>query len=121
MQEPPNTETRYLGKDGPAFRCGMKHSTIGGREYILPPICLSASTITILIKKEKVMNKISTISYYLWAVFAILAFVSAWWLPTWAAVIQWIFGGMNLLSIAAVAIDKIETRKKNKQEKVQEE
>lgn len=66
------------------------------------------------------MNKLSTISFYLWAVFAVLAFVSAWWLPTWAAVIQWIFGGMNMLTLLTIAIDAVETRKKNKKVKEQE-
>jgi len=81
---------------------------------------LSAQTITLIVKK-KGMEKITKITFYLWAVFAVLSFVSGWFAPLFWGIVNWVFGGMNILTLLTLLNTKIQVNKENKLQKTKEE
>ena len=68
------------------------------------------------------MEKVSKITFYLWAVFAILSFVSGWFVaPLFWKIVNWVFGGMNVLTLLTLVSTKIQANRENKLQNTKEE
>lgn len=64
-------------------------------------------------------EKMTKILMIVWAVLAVASFVSGWWAPLFWGIVNWAFGGLNLMIIGswaiATALAKREYKKQEKQ------
>lgn len=63
-------------------------------------------------------EKMTKILMIVWAVLAVASFVSGWWAPLFWGIVNWAFGGLNLMIIGswtiATALAKREYKKQEK-------
>ena len=52
----------------------------------------------------------------LWAVLALASFVSGWFAPLFWGIVNWVFGGLNLMIIGSWAVALIQARKEYKKQ-----
>ena len=55
------------------------------------------------------MDKPTKIVFGIWAVMAVALFISAFWAPVVIAIINWIFGGLNILILGSLGLTQIQT------------
>lgn len=64
-------------------------------------------------------SKLTIVLMILWAVLAVASFVSGWWAPLFWGIVNWVFGGLNLMIIGSwVIATLLAKREYKKQEKL---
>ena len=64
-------------------------------------------------------SKLTIVLMILWAVLAVASFVSGWFAPLFWGIVNWVFGGLNLMIIGSWVISTIVAKRAyNKQEKL---
>ena len=52
----------------------------------------------------------------IWAVLAVLSFVSGWFAPLFWGIVNWAFGGLNLMIMGSLLISTIQAKKEYKKQ-----
>ena len=64
-------------------------------------------------------NKLTKILMVIWAVLALASFVSGWFAPLFWGIVNWTFGGLNLMIIGSLLIALVQSRKAYKMQEKQ--
>lgn len=113
MQEPPTPKTATLVR-GPAWE---------GSDDPLPFYLYIVSQNLHLYRKRNIMeSRITKILMMVWAVLALASFVSGWFAPLFWGIVNWTFGGLNLMVIGSWTIATLAAKRAlRKQQKINAE
>lgn len=89
----------------------------------MTPSLFVAQSFTLIYKKESDMNKNENLTIMLWGLLALIALVSAFFIPVlWVKIVNLIFGGLNFCVILSWVTATISARREyKKQSKLKEE
>lgn len=66
-------------------------------------------------------NKLTKFLMAIWVVLAVASFVSGWFAPLFWGIVNWVFGGLNLMIIISWTIALIQARKEYKKQMLAQE